>query len=701
MLQSIILVICITCLAISSVSSQSINPSSKQVAPKIEVIAKSYLDSIVVRWAPNSPEVWQYGNQYGYIIERSILARDTNYFLNNSEKKILTSKPIKPIPLATWESLTQQNKYAGIAAQAIYGKSFEVVDQSDSFITFFNQAKEMENRFSFSLFAADQSVDVAQAHGLRFVDQSVSKNERYLYRIHIPVPDSSLHIETGFIYVASRDTVVVPQPQQLEIEFGDRIAQLSWNKQYYDHIFTSYIVERTNNLAKGFERIQQPPIINPTSARQQPVRRMYITDSLPDNSATYYYRIRGVTPFGEISPPSDTVSGRGIPAVVSVHPMITNHRLLSDNRVKLQWEFPQEYNTQIKGFRITRSDQANGIYDTLSIIIGSAVRFYIDRSALPVNYYMVQAIDLQGRINNSMPTMVQLEDSIPPLPPIGLNGQIDTLGKVEITWQNNTEPDVAGYRVLMANNSEGPFVQISDDLIKENHYTSQTIVKTLSKYIYYRLVAVDKRYNRSQPSEVLRLERPDVVPPAPPVFQQAIAIDSAIQLSWVSSPSSDVVKHVLYRRQLHFNAWEIIAAFDSILTVSTYTDQEVIIGHDYEYRMIAVDRAGLASVPSVSIKVSALDHGLRPPITQYYGKADRNAKHVQLAWNYTQKDIEKFLLYRTAENQPLRLLKALPSDRNSFLDQNLIVNTTYTYRIQAIYTDGGQSPLSEELTVNY
>jgi hypothetical protein len=127
----------------------------------------------------------------------------------------------------------------------------------------------------------------------------------------------------------------------------------------------------------------------------------------------------------------------------------------------------------------------------------------------------------------------------------------------------------------------------------------------------------------------------------------------------------------------------------------------VNLGNDYEYRLIAVDRTGLTSVPSASIKASAIDQGLRQLITEFYGKADRSAKQVQLAWNYRQRDIEKFLLYRTAENQPLRLLKALPNDRSSYLDQDLIVNTTYTYRIQAIYTDGGQSPLSEKLIVNY
>src|SRR5690606_40268378 len=44
----------------------------------------------------------------------------------------------------------------------------------------------------------------------------------------------------------------------------------------------------------------------------------YATDSLPDNVSALYYRVKGITPFGEEGPPSDVVSGSGAVTVETV-----------------------------------------------------------------------------------------------------------------------------------------------------------------------------------------------------------------------------------------------------------------------------------------------------------------------------------------------------------------------------------------------
>ena len=685
------------------VSAQGITPPTRLQSPKVEVIAKTYLDSIVVRWAPNQASVWQYGNRYGYIVERATLAKGEQYTLTNPPTVTLTPEPLTPRPLNEWEPIAQYDKYAAIAAQAIYGESFEIVDPSNTLASFVNRAKENENRFSFSLFAADQSVATAQAHGLRFVDRHVQPDEKYRYRVRVALPEHVKDtIEMGSVFLATSDTVSIPAPQKVEITFGDRVAQLSWNKRYYERVFTSYLIERTDNLAHGFTRLDQPPLVNPTPKRDQSVERMYSTDSLANNTTTYYYRVRGITAFGEVGPPSDTVSGHGIPAGLPVNPAITEHALLPNGHVQFQWELDSTYNDRLQGFHLLRSDRAEGPPDTLTTTLLPAFdRTYLDNNPLPVNYYQIVAIDRSGRNYTSFPTLVQLEDSIPPAPPMALNGHIDTSGIVTITWQTNAEPDVSGYRVLMSNNAEGPFVQVSDALVTDSMYTDTTTINTLTRYVYYQVVAVDYHYNRSAPSETLRLERPDVVPPATPTFRLAESQDSAVHLAWHPSVSTDVVQHVLYRRTPPQSGWTTIAAFDSTLTVSEFQDTSAVNGRSYEYTLMAVDRTGLESSLAPSVQVAHIDNGIREEVTEFYSKVDRTAKQVELAWSYSAAKVERYLLFRQTEGQPLRLLKSVPGSRSTFQDRQLVVNTAYTYRIQAVYRDGGQSELSKGLTVRY
>ena len=680
-----------------------VDPPPRTLSPRVEVIAKTYLDSIVVRWAPNQAHVWQYGNRYGYILERATLARGDQYSLTNPPTVTLTPEPLKPRPLAEWEPIAMQDKYAAIAAQAIYGESFEIVDPSNTLATFVNRAKELENRFSFSLFAADQSVAVAQAHGLRFVDRDVRANEKYRYRVRVVLPPTVADtVETGFVFLATSDTASIPAPQRVEVTFGDRVAQLSWNKRYYERIFTSYLIERSDNLSNGFTRLEQPPLVNPTEDRHSSVERMYSTDSLADNTTTYYYRVRGVTAFGEVSPPSDTVSGHGIPAGLPVTPAITEHALLPDGPVQLEWELDDTYNAQLRGFHLLRSDRADGPTDTLTTsLLPATDRRFSDTNPLPVNYYQIVAVDQAGRTYASFPTLVQLEDSLPPTPPVALAGSIDTSGLVTLTWQANAEPDLSGYRVLMSNAPDGPFVQVSDALVTDSIYTEITTVRTLTKYIYYQVVAVDFHYNRSAASATLRLTRPDLVPPVAPVFRLAESQDSAVYLTWHPSASDDVAQHVLYRRSAPRTTWTTLATFDSTLTVSAFQDTSAVPGRTYQYTLMAVDRSGLESPLAPAVRVAHIDDGVRDAITEFYSKVDRTAKQVALAWSYPSARVERYLLFRQTAGQPLRLLKSVPGSRGTFEDRQLVVNTAYTYRIQAVYRDGGQSELSEGLLVEY
>ncbi|MFM7853901.1 MAG: hypothetical protein ACKO96_18755, partial [Flammeovirgaceae bacterium] len=166
------------------------------VQPSIKVIVRSFEDSIILRWAPNTPFAWQLLNQYGYRIERYTVVRDS-VVLKDKPQKILMNG-LKPFELTRWEPYAKKDNMVAIAAQAIYGKSFTVSNnKSMSMGDVINLSREQESRFSFALFACDVSTAAATLSGLRWVDKDVKKNEKYLYRVYSLVPENELKINFG------------------------------------------------------------------------------------------------------------------------------------------------------------------------------------------------------------------------------------------------------------------------------------------------------------------------------------------------------------------------------------------------------------------------------------------------------------------------------------------------------------------------
>lgn len=154
------------------------------VKPAVQVIAQAAGDSISLRWAPNSTLTWQTGNKHGYMVEKYLLLKDGQALDKAVRQTIARTSPFKPQPLESWEPLVKSNKYGAIAAQAIYGSTFSVQDRTaPNALSVIQRVQEMDNRFAFSLMAADYAWPVAVFSGLAFTDKDVRNGEKYLYKV--------------------------------------------------------------------------------------------------------------------------------------------------------------------------------------------------------------------------------------------------------------------------------------------------------------------------------------------------------------------------------------------------------------------------------------------------------------------------------------------------------------------------------------
>jgi fibronectin type 3 domain-containing protein len=670
---------------------------NEEVKPAIKAMAFAYSDSIAVRWAPTTPVAWQLTNKYGYYIERITITRNNKVI--TPEKIRLYNVPLKPWKQAAWEKLIDHNDYTAIAAQALFGSSFESTSNySGDVLQVMSLVRELEQRFSFALLAADLSRITASALALGIVDKQVKKNEKYLYKIYPAIPSNTLKVDTGFVFIGVADKKELPKPLKLAATAGDKVVMLNWARNYYDDIYVAYRVEKSED-GKNFKSITNLPILNAEPAKGLPADKLYKLDSLGENNKKLFYRIVGLTPFGEEGPPSDVINTMGVKPF-EVAPAITRTRIEDNERVLVQWNFPEALAGELQGFNILRSSEADAQFSRVNAeLIAGSVREFMDQQPRATNYYKVEAIGKHGQRSTSFANMVQLEDSIPPVAPKGLKAAVTEKGLVTLSWQANQEKDLVGYRLFRANYRGEEFSQITVSPRMENLYVDTIPLQTLTDKVFYKVVAVDSRFNTSAFSEVLSVNRPDIVPPAPPAFTKFNATEKGVELAWSLSPSEDVVKHELWRRDLSAKMNVLLKELPGD-SVRQYLDATITPGILYEYTLCAYDETGLKTCSPQPLRIKPPLSTLKPAPEKVIASADRTNKLIQLNWQYTFSDVDKILIYRARAEEPITLFTSAPDSR-AFQDKEVEANATYRYRVQAVFKNGMTSKLSEEVVIKY
>ena len=542
--------------------SQNGNESNTIEDNKIEikVMARVQTNAILLRWGVTRGEAWRKLNQYGYTIDRYTLTRD-NKTLSNPEKVTLVQN-IKPEPLETWENLIDTNDNAAIIAQSLYGESFSVAGLN-KIQEIVSVSEENEQRFTYALFAADRDFEIAKKAGLGYSDTTVKKNEKYVYRIISNVPENEMAIPYGGVFIGLSDYEELPKPIDLTVHFEDKKSILSWDFKTLSPVYGSYYIERSLDKKK-FERVLEKPY---TSMNLETSNAIFYIDSIANN-INYSYRVQGVTIFGENGPYSDIISGKG-KNELKIVPHLTIKEFPDENTAKLTWEFPVENENEISSFEINRSDD-DKIYTTNKKNIPSKNRTVEVKKLAPTNYFTITAIGKQGSTTTSQAMLVQPVDSIPPAEPIELKGIIDSTGVVKLSWLANKEKDLLGYRIYRANNPNEEFSQLTVSPYENNNYKDSVVIKNLNSKVYYKVIAVDLRYNMSVFSDVLVVEKPDVVPPTSPVFQRYEVNDGKVYLQWANSSSEDAQKLLLYRKESNETQWVLI--LDDEKKTENYTD---------------------------------------------------------------------------------------------------------------------------------
>ncbi|NIP54879.1 MAG: hypothetical protein GWN94_05485, partial [Phycisphaerae bacterium] len=190
-------------------------------------------------------------------------------------------------------------------------------------------------------------------------------------------------------------------------------------------------------------------------------------------------------------------------------------------------------------------------------------------------------------------------DRIPP--PVAAPTNLSAIGgenQVYLDWDDNTEPNLAGYNVFRSTTSGTEYVQIATAVLTSEYVDSNVIG---GMQYYYVVTAIDTSDNESDHSNEASATPNDTVAPAAPAGLSAKACGSQVYLDWDDNTEPDIAGYNIYRSTSSGGGYVRIVAN---LTTSAYSDGDVDNGITYYYVVTAEDLNGNES--GYSDEVSAM-----------------------------------------------------------------------------------------------
>lgn len=658
------------------------------------IVSKSFVKdySISLRYLPVNMNTWEEAKNKGFKIERAELETADTNGINRIGFKLVFKTIAKLIDKqdSVWRRIITTKDYGAFLYNGLY-KIPPAKNETDKIMH--------KQLWAMIMKQADLDCDAAKLLGLYYKDTTINKNKFYVYKISVNQPINKSDAFC-YIFVNPKTDTYLPQINFSNYTLADKNIKLSFEAKSHESVYGSYIVERSEDSI-NFVPVSKKPYIFMFNNDEKNKTQITAEDTLKNNSTYYYYRLKGLSYFGVYGPFSKIIKLKGKEPIGSYPYMDSIILVKKETQIKVHFHLPEDANKSIiKGFMITRSEQSGKKGDLLSAqLLPKTCTSFLDENPKQTNYYKVLAITYDNDTVPSFEGFGMLPDRDPPSIPTDIKGFIDSTGIVHLSWKSNPEQDLQGYRIFRKNAIDEELIERSRRIVTQNLYIDTVDLKTLSKYIYYSLTAVDKVFNNSKYSVSIKLKKPDVIKPVAPVFTKVEHSNNAVILKWNNSTSDDVESYELYRTNYKTKQTIKLKQWFLCDTLAAYIDTTAQLGETYQYKLIVYDDSkNQAEVQSLFI---TFETGLRKPITDIKTNIDLEKRIIELTWIYPEKDIFSFIIYKAKQDDEFRIHKTISPTETKISDMQIYPGNIYRYRIKAIYKSGAESELSKEIKIEF
>ncbi|MFE1406628.1 PA14 domain-containing protein [Streptomyces sp. NPDC058770] len=257
-----------------------------------------------------------------------------------------------------------------------------------------------------------------------------------------------------------------------------------------------------------------------------------------------------------------------------------------------------------------------------------------------VYYYEVRAYDKAGNTSSGTADIgITTVDRTAPAAPKGVdkNWSMNYPDRVTLYWDENKEPDLAGYRVYRSTTlpvALTPENLLSGDEPTYYSYYSVPVPQTGDVY-YYVVTAVDTHGLESAASSYAMYYTRDKTPPVETAFNlRAEEGEAGVMLTWDPSEgtSRDFAGYSVFRRRATATTGTAPEEVGKGVKGTTFTDVAPPPGTTYIYYVISLDHAGNGGPSSDKVTVAVTGNTTAPAaLTGLTATPEENG--VTLSWD--------------------------------------------------------------------
>ena len=695
----------------------------KDFAANINVLVRTYGDSVVLRWAADDYVAWRYLNRVGVNISR--VDEETRM-----TETLVTG--LKPATLEEFRShYAESDSLAALVMGALYdenmGKNDVTKDEPGSMGALYENSQSQQLRYGLGLLASEWRQDLATRMAVRFTDRTAKRGRSYTYYISPAVIDTTGKV---IIRAGMKDSVKNERfkPEPFDVTLTDSISypngiHLRWT----DRLYSSYEIERRVQGTREWKRLNKLPYVIMNIV---PGADCIYGDNV-DEPGTYEYRVMAHDPFGELTEPSPvhavTISDMRPPVPPRLTWIEIDRRNADDPSKEIFATIHFRKDTMEADYvgavpvyyheRITEGkwrplvDKPLAPTDTVVTV---------DVTNLQTGQLAIAAYDTAHNVSYSIPQILRVSDMKAPEAPKGLKAEcrlepkdsLDLpLGLITLTWQPVENDDIDYYEVVFANDTTHTFMARKGGIVagRDTVFVDTVAVDVNQKYIYYKVRAIDYSTNIGEFSDILQVVRPSAVPPTVAHIDSTNVSGSGIFMRWIAGNDAQMAYHNVYRRLMSDKEWTVLCRCDadSVKAHNNYIDlfdvPKVNSREEYVYAIESFNYSGISSGLSLQyITRFTGDAVFDTPIT-LYGGYEEDKHMTRLAWEVNQLPEGKdwyFCVWRQGPDDERFqfLLSAEPGERD-FTDYLLRPGQTAHYYVQIQMEDGRESRPSNIVTI--
>lgn len=684
---------------------------------QIKVLARTYGDSVVLRWSASDYVTWRYLNHVGVNVLR---------MTDESVDIDTLALAFKPLPL---EDLQRMYSDDDSIAQMGYGAVYNLEtpnpygqrDEAGSMGALFDVYQDQQLQLGVAILASEWRPDVANSIAMRWVDRTAKLGKTYTYSIVPAEYDTTMTImlDAGVL----DDVKNVPaKPAPFDVQCGDSISppktvQIWWENR---PDYSSYEIERRRKGESRWTRLNQRPylVMLPDLGGEN----CFYSDNVP-TPGTYEYRVWAHDPFGELTEPSRTITvhvGDMIPPRAPEITWIEIDRPREDAPADEVWaEIHFEKDTMELDYAgcvpmYFHERATNGEWRPLldKPLSPTDTVCRIDVTNLVTGNVCIAAYDTAQNVSYSIPQLLRISDMRPPLPPAGLRAETNANeGTITLTWNAlDDADDVDYYEIVFANDTTHQFMTQRHGQTRDTTWTDTVSMEANQKYIYYKVRAIDYSQNIGEFTPVLQVVRPSYVPPSVAHLDSAAVNGEGVFMRWICGDDEQLAYHHVLRRLESKDEWTLlrrcdadsVKALEDVLEL--FDTPDVSATEQWVYAVESFNYSDVSSGLSLQFMASFDGERLFTWPIRLSGTYREEDGETRLAWEMDADPPYSgewyFCIYRKGpgDDLPQFLLSAEPSDRffNDFLLQP---GETAEYYIFIQYPDGRASEPSNTISV--